>query len=40
MPSLIYVRRYIYTIIISLDEILFDPSVADWDGPVNEDIDL
>lgn len=40
IPAWLVNKKYIYTIIISLDEILFDPSVADWDGPVNEDIDL
>lgn len=33
-------KKYIYTIIIALDEILFDPSVADWDGPVEDDVEL
>lgn len=33
-------KKYIYTIIIALDEILFDPSVADWADPVEDDVEL
>lgn len=40
IPAWLVNKKYIYTIIISLDEILFDPSVADWDGPVEDDVEL
>lgn len=33
-------KKYIYTIIIALDEILFDPSVADWADPEEDDVEL
>lgn len=33
-------KKYIYTIIIALDEILFDPSVANWEDPVEDDVEL
>lgn len=33
-------KKYVYTIILALDEILFDPAVADWDKPVEDDVEL
>lgn len=33
-------KKYIYTIIIGLDEILFDPSVDNWEDPEEEDLEL
>lgn len=33
-------KKYVYTIILALDEILFDPSVANWEDPVEDDVEL
>lgn len=33
-------KKYVYTIIIALDEILFDPSVTNWENPVEDDVEL
>ena len=33
-------KRYIYTLTIGLDEILFAPTVTDWDSKTVEDLDI
>lgn len=33
-------KKYVYTIILALDEILFDPSVTNWENPVEDDVEL